>query len=113
MPYFYLKSEPAYRRIYRHTLILPHQTHLGAENALFLRRKRTPGPKNLSEYPYFAVRNAQEAEKHYGSAAVLPETEKVLILPYETPQAIGIPLFCRTKRPKLSEYLSFAVRNAQ
>ena len=43
MPYFYLKKQPAYQRICQETLILPYQTHLqthlGAENALFLRKK--------------------------------------------------------------------------
>ena len=58
MPYFYLKKGPAYRRIYPNTIILPYQTHLGAENALFLPKKRARLPKNLSRYPYFAVPNA-------------------------------------------------------
>ena len=51
MLYFYLKKGPAYRRIYQDTLILPHQTHLGAENALFLPKKSARLPKNLSKYP--------------------------------------------------------------
>jgi hypothetical protein len=33
---FLPKKAPAYRRIYPITLVLPHQTHLGAKNALLL-----------------------------------------------------------------------------
>ena len=35
MPYFYAKAAPQNEV----PLILPHRTHLGAENALFLRKK--------------------------------------------------------------------------
>ena len=66
MPYFYLKTGPAYRRIYPITLILPHQTHLGTENALFCHTKRTAD----INYPCFATPNA-------------PRSQKCLISPHE------------------------------
>ena len=88
---------PAYRRMYPDTLILPYQTHLqthlGAENALFLPKKRARLPKNLSKYPYFAVPNAPPNA---------PRSRKTLILPYQTHLQTHLgaekPLFCRTKR---------------
>ena len=44
---------------------MPYQTHLGAENALFLPKKGPPIPKNLSRYPYFAVPNAPRSQKSF------------------------------------------------
>ncbi|MEC7216116.1 MAG: hypothetical protein VXW26_17025, partial [SAR324 cluster bacterium] len=53
------------------TLILPHQMHLGAENALFLRKKGAPLPKNLSKYLCFARQTHLGAE----NALFLPKKE--------------------------------------
>ena len=52
MPYFYLKTGPAHPRIYRITFVLPYQTHLRAENALFLLKQREEaGTRNPSKNP--------------------------------------------------------------
>ena len=64
---FLPKKAPAYRRIYPITLVLPHQTHLGAKNALFCHTKRT----DQINYPCFATPNA-------------PRNRKCLILPHQT-----------------------------
>ena len=55
MPYFYLKKQP----IKLITLALPHQTHLGAKNALFCHTKRT----DQINYPCFATPNAPRHRK--------------------------------------------------
>ena len=55
MPHFYLKKHP----IKLITLVLPHQTHLGAKNALFL-PKKTPA---IINYPCFATPNAPRNQK--------------------------------------------------
>ena len=66
MPYFHLKQKPAYPRIYQITLILPHQTHLGAENALFLRKKTAPGTESnfLSVGPERTGNPSKNPQKH-------------------------------------------------
>ena len=56
---FLPKKAPAYRRIFPITLVLPHQTHLGTENALFYHTKRT----DQINYPCFATPNAPRNQK--------------------------------------------------
>ena len=62
MRYIYLQNAPD---LFRY-LILPHQTHLEAENALFCHTKRTAD----INYPCFATPNA-------------PRSQKCLISPHE------------------------------
>ena len=51
MLYFYIKKKgPPYRRIYQDTLILPYQTHLGAENAYLAKKE-----------PYFYIKKGPPA----------------------------------------------------
>ena len=89
MPYFYVENAPQVRKIYRNTLILPHQTHLGAENALFLRKKRGPG--DVRER--FCADAKAFLRPRGRPGAVLCEGQSVF-----EPQRTSESLFCRTKR---------------
>ena len=117
--YFYLKRGPAYRRIYPITLILPHQTHLGTENALFLlknnarsiklpffcRTKRTSEPKmpyfylkkgpNLSAYLRRPRQEHSRARNHYKKRAKVAPATGATFMQVE-PDPGGDPL----KNPK-------------
>merc|ERR1712048_1119657 len=62
-------------------LILPHQTHLAAENALYLPKKCA----RSIELPFFATPDA-------------PRSRKCLIFTYKMRQIYRITFFCHTRR---------------
>ena len=69
MPLFLPKKAPAYRRIYRDTLTLPHQTHLGAENALFLLKKE-PAYRRIYQITLILPNQTHLGTVAHGSQAV-------------------------------------------